>query len=136
MKNGGKVILRKLVQEVITSSTEPYERYGEENFLVEEVLTVSSPTKEKLKAKLDFLEQHFIQKFDTFRNGMFGKKQSKEVIMASSIRVFQFNSNGEFIKEFISISEVKRKFGIGKKILKRNIKNGTPVMGFIWKYEK
>lgn len=211
-------------------------KYGEENFLVEEVLAVSSPTKEKLKAKLDFLEQHFIQKFDTFRNGynmtlggegqfgklfseeskrkmsesarkrcdenfrkrqsliakslwedeefrnkhsenqrnllkrrdvqkklgesrrgvkfseshrrkigdavrgerngMFGKKQSKEVIMASSIRVFQFNSNGEFIKEFISISEVKRKFGIGKKILKRNIKNGTPVMGFIWKYEK
>lgn len=70
------------------------------------------------------------------RNGMFGKKQSQEAIMASSTKVFQFNSNGEFIKEFISISEVKRKFGIGKKILKRNIKNGTPVMGFIWKYER
>lgn len=70
------------------------------------------------------------------RNGMFGKKQSQEVIMVSSTKVFQFNSNGEFIKEFISISEVKRKFGIGKKILKRNIKNGTPVMGFIWKYER
>ena len=44
-------------------------KYGEENFLVEEVLTVSAPTKEILKKKLDFLEQHFIQKFDTFRNG-------------------------------------------------------------------
>ena len=44
-------------------------KYGEENFLVKEVLTVSAPTKDALKKKLDFLEQHFIQKFDTFRNG-------------------------------------------------------------------
>ena len=44
-------------------------KYGEENFTVEEVLTVSAPTKDALKRKLDFLEQHFIQKFDTFRNG-------------------------------------------------------------------
>lgn len=211
-------------------------KYGEENFLVEEVMFVEAPTKETLKAKLDFIEMRLIRKFDTFRNGynmtlggegqfgrifseesrrkmsesakkrcdenfrkrqsliakslwkdgefknkhsenqrnlfkrkdvqkklgesrrgiefseihrrkigdavrgerngMFGKKQSQEAIMASSTKVFQFNSNGEFIKEFISISEVKRKFGIGKKILKRNIKNGTPVMGLIWKYER
>lgn len=44
-------------------------KYGEENFTVKEVLTVSAPTKDALKRKLDFLEQHFIQKFDTFRNG-------------------------------------------------------------------
>lgn len=211
-------------------------KYGEENFIIEEVLTVSAPTEERLKAKLDYIERRLIKRFDTFRNGynmtlggegqlgkvfseeskrkmseaakkrcdenfrkrqsliakslwkdeefknkhsenqrnlfkrkdvqkklgesrrgikfseihrrkigdavrgerngMFGKKQSQEVIMASSTKVFQFNSNGEFIKEFISISEVKRKFEIGKKILKRNIKNGTPVMGFIWKYER
>ena len=30
-------------------------KYGEENFLVEEVLTVSAPTKEELKAKLDYV---------------------------------------------------------------------------------
>lgn len=29
-------------------------KYGEENFLVEEVLTVSAPTKEILKKKLDY----------------------------------------------------------------------------------
>ena len=44
-------------------------KYGEENFLVEEVMFVEAPTKDALKRKLDFLEQHFIQKFDTFRNG-------------------------------------------------------------------
>lgn len=37
-------------------------KYGEENFLVEKVLTVSAPTKEKLKAKLDFLEKTFYSK--------------------------------------------------------------------------
>lgn len=44
-------------------------KYGEENFLVEEVLTVSAPTKDALKAKLDYIEIRFIRKFDTFRNG-------------------------------------------------------------------
>jgi group I intron endonuclease len=44
-------------------------KYGEENFLVEEVLTVSAPTKESLKKKLDYIEIRLIRKFDTFRNG-------------------------------------------------------------------
>ena len=44
-------------------------KYGEENFLVEELLAVSAPTKDALKAKLDFIEIRLIRKFDTFRNG-------------------------------------------------------------------
>ena len=44
-------------------------KYGVENFTVEEVMWVEAPTKQALKAKLDFLEIHFIQKFDTRRNG-------------------------------------------------------------------
>lgn len=44
-------------------------KYGEENFTVEEVMWVKAPTKKELKAKLDFLERHFIQRYDTKRNG-------------------------------------------------------------------
>ena len=44
-------------------------KYGKENFVVEEVMWVEAPTKQELKPKLDFLEQHFIRKFDTFKNG-------------------------------------------------------------------
>lgn len=44
-------------------------KYGEENFLVEEILTVSASTRESLKRKLDFIEIRLIRKFDTFRNG-------------------------------------------------------------------
>ena len=44
-------------------------KYGEENFLVEEVLTVSAPTKEILKRKLDYVEMRLIKRFNTFRNG-------------------------------------------------------------------
>lgn len=44
-------------------------KYGEENFSIEEVMHVEAPTKEELKAKLDFLEKHFIQRYDTRRNG-------------------------------------------------------------------
>lgn len=44
-------------------------KYGEENFTVEEVMWVEAPTKKELKAKLDFLERHFIQRYDTKRSG-------------------------------------------------------------------
>lgn len=44
-------------------------KYGEENFLVEEVMFVEASTKEALKRKLDYLERHFIQKFDTRKCG-------------------------------------------------------------------
>lgn len=44
-------------------------KYGVENFTIEEVMFVESPTKEGLKCKLDYLEQHFIRRYDTKRNG-------------------------------------------------------------------
>lgn len=44
-------------------------KYGEENFIIEEVLTVSAPTEERLKAKLDYIERRLIKRFNTFRNG-------------------------------------------------------------------
>ena len=44
-------------------------KYGEENFLVEEVMFVEAPTKDALKRKLDYIEIRLIRKFDTFRNG-------------------------------------------------------------------
>lgn len=44
-------------------------KYGEDNFTVEEVMWVEAPTQKELKAKLDFLECHFIQRYDTKRNG-------------------------------------------------------------------
>lgn len=44
-------------------------KYGEENFLVEEVLTVSAPTKEILKKKLDYVEMRLIKKLETHKCG-------------------------------------------------------------------
>lgn len=44
-------------------------KYGEENFIIEEVVTVEASTKKALKSKLDFLEKHFIKRYDTFKNG-------------------------------------------------------------------
>ena len=83
-KRGGRTKLHRAIR-----------KYGEENFTVEEVMWVEAPTKQALKAKLDFLEIHFIQKFDTRRNGyntgeggeghsqdahpLYGKHRSREV---------------------------------------------------------
>ena len=44
-------------------------KYGEENFTVEEVLTVSAPTKDILKKKLDYVEMRLIKRFNTKIDG-------------------------------------------------------------------
>ena len=44
-------------------------KYGKKNFVVEEVMFVEAPNKHSLKRKLDFLERHFIARYDTRRNG-------------------------------------------------------------------
>lgn len=44
-------------------------KYGIENFIVEEVLTVSAPTKDALKRKLDYIEIRLIKRFETRRKG-------------------------------------------------------------------
>ena len=211
-------------------------KYGSDNFHIEEVMWVEAPTKKALKAKLDFLEKHFIKRYDTKRNGynmtdggegqlgfsfseksrmkmsisakrrcdedfrkrqsliaknqwkdenfrkhhseiqslfmkrkdvqeklgksrrgkkfseehkskiseairgernpMFGKKHSKKTLISLSKQISQFSLDGEYLSTFVSISEIKRRFNIGKKLLKRNIENGIPVKGFIWRYEK
>jgi group I intron endonuclease len=61
------------IQEARSGSNYKFHRairkYGEENFLVEEVMFVEAPTKDALKRKLDYIEIRLIKKFDTFRNG-------------------------------------------------------------------
>lgn len=44
-------------------------KYGSENFVVEEVIHIEALTKEVLRKKLDFLERHFIKRYNTKRNG-------------------------------------------------------------------
>lgn len=44
-------------------------KYGVENFVIEEIMWVETPNKHSLKRKLDFLERHFIARYDTKRRG-------------------------------------------------------------------
>ena len=44
-------------------------KYGEDNFVIEEVMWVEAPNRLELKQKLDYLEKHFIKRYDTRKNG-------------------------------------------------------------------
>ena len=44
-------------------------KYGVENFVIEEIMWVEAPNKQSLKRKLDFLERHFIARYDTKHTG-------------------------------------------------------------------
>lgn len=65
------------------------QKYGEANFIVEEVMFVEAPTKKELKRKLDYFECYFISRYDTKKHGynstdggepspMLGRKHSDE----------------------------------------------------------
>ena len=104
-------------------------KYGEENFLVEEVLTVSAPTKEKLKAKLDFLEKHFIQKFDTRRNGYNstdgGESKLGYVTSEETKRKIRFAQLGERGNRFGK----KHSSEVIEKLRKMNLGERNPMFG-------
>lgn len=104
-------------------------KYGEENFLVEKVLTVSAPTKEKLKAKLDFLEKHFIQKFDTRRNGYNstdgGESKLGYVTSEETKRKIRFAQLGERGNRFGK----KHSSEVIEKLRKMNLGERNPMFG-------
>lgn len=205
-------------------------KYGEENFLIEVVIEISSPNKEELKAKLDYIERRLIKRFDTRRNGYnstdggdgcygltiteetreklrlshlgkpvlestrkkigkahrgmkrsketcerirlshlgeknplygkkhseehrkkisesmkghkntLGKKFSKETRRKMSLargysEIYQFTLDGKFLKEWISITEIKRKIKVNRVSLRNCIINSLPYKGYIWKFK-
>lgn len=114
-------------------------KYGSKNFTIEEVISVEASSLQALKAKLDFLERHFIQKYDTRRNGynmtdggegtlgdghpMFGKHHSieskirianklkgKKLSEETRMRISK-SERGKFVSEETKrkISEVRKK---------------------------
>ena len=187
-------------------------KYGAENFIIEEVMFVESPTKEGLKCKLDYLEQHFIRRYDTKRNGynstdggdgiqflakesllkisnalkgrkfseetrrkkseaakkrvgrlnsnygnhkiaganhyLFGKHLSEETKKKLSIsrtgkdvghkpynyrKIVQLTVDGEVIKEWTTITEVKTKLKLNGHTLRKKLNSSFSYRGFIWK---
>lgn len=50
--------------------------------------------------------------------------------------VYLYDINGEFLKEFKNISEVKKEYKINKNDLKRAIKNNKQLNEYYWSYEK
>ena len=107
----------------------PYFRMARWNFLVEKVLTVSAPTKEKLKAKLDFLEKHFIQKFDTRRNGYNstdgGESKLGYVTSEETKRKIRFAQLGERGNRFGK----KHSSEVIEKLRKMNLGERNPMFG-------
>ena len=58
------------------------------------------------------------------------KKHNKDEI------VFQYDKNGNFIKKFNSITDIKKEYKINKNDLKRAIKNNKFLNGFYWSFFK
>jgi hypothetical protein len=54
-----------------------------------------------------------------------------------AIKVYQYDLQGNFLKEWSSAQEIRRTIGISDKQIQRHIKGGAKTChGFIWKYKK
>ena len=67
---------------------------------------------------------------------MYGRKPSKNTLLAHRKVILQFNLGGEFIKEFNSIKEASEEIGISKPTIVHCLKGKTKKAGgYKWKYK-
>lgn len=89
------------------------QKYGKENFLVEEIEKVSSKTKTELRNILNEKEIYYIQKYNTYiKNGGYNLDKGGFTASYLSQMVDVYNDCGELIKTFDSISDASRYYDI------------------------
>ena len=115
------------------------EKYGFENFIVDEVLDVASS-----KEELDLKETMYIQQFNSFENGYnmnlgghgnkgFDGIKGKNHIL--SRKICQISLDGDLIKIWDCINDIERELGFFATNITRACKGELQVVkGFIWVY--
>lgn len=111
-----------------------YNKYGESSFKFEIVEIIP---REEVMRILD-REEYYIKYYDSYKSGFNlsefadDSKRILQVIRKMRIPVLQYDSEGVFIKEWESISEVKK---LCKSTLQRVIKDGGLACGYQWRFK-
>lgn len=136
------------------------DKYGPENFSYEVIATIEANTLQEVCDLLDFSEQYYIDKYDSFKNGynlteggasFRGWKKTQEQIQKQreSIKeyykthknpnskiVLQYDLDGNFIKEWESASKAEKELGYSIGNISGVCNNrGCSAMGYMWKYK-
>lgn len=89
------------------------QKYGKENFTIEEVKKISCHTKDELRNILNEKEIYYIQNYNTYvKNGGYNLDKGGFTASYLSQKIDVYNSCGEKIKTFDSISEASRYYDV------------------------
>lgn len=106
--------------------------YGKENFIFE-IIEVCK------KNELTQKEKYWISHYNTFLNGYNlndGGDNSHFAIAKTKKEVYCYNLNGEFLKQYESLSDAERQTGINNSNISRAIKTQGRTKEYLWSYEK
>lgn len=113
--------------------------YGVDNFSVEEIEKVSSPSLSNLSNELDKLEIHYINKFNTLNpngyNNTIGGKEN-DGFQRIDRKVYQFDLSGKLLQQYNSLQDACDLTGFSKTgISKCCLLKTNSSFGFVWRYE-
>lgn len=101
-------------------------KYGVGNFK-RETLFVFDTLEEAINKEIELVDEEFIKRKDTYNIALGGG-----VPPAITKTVYQFTLDGEFIKEWSSITEAARQYKCHTVTISRAVLDKTPSLGFLW----
>lgn len=114
------------------------EKYGVEHFVVEGIEKCTALTKKDLILRLNEKEKYYINKFDSYYNGLNATKGGRDGMDHKMRAIKKFDLYGNFISEYESIDELKSVFNFNcvSSIYSCCMGEIKYAYGSIWRYKE
>ena len=111
-------------------------RYGIENFGLTVIEMITCKTKDELIDRLNEKEIYYIDRFDTYKNGLNSTRGGRNAMDHKKRPVIQYDLDGNIIKEHESIDSLKEMFDSVSTIYDCCLHNNARyAYGYLWKYK-
>lgn len=100
------------------------QKYGQDNFVVEQIERIVGKDREDVKETLDYLEKFYIDKFNTLSPSGYNVDTGGGIDVYYGVHVDVYNLNGEIISKFETIKECASYYHTSTETI-RKICNGT-----------
>lgn len=111
-------------------------KYGIEHFRIESIEKCAALTKKELILILNEKEKYYINKFDSYYNGLNATKGGRDSVDHKMRPVTKYSLYGEKIKDYESIDSLKEEFDVVNCIYECCSGKCKYAYGFIWRYKE
>lgn len=111
-------------------------KYGIEHFAIEGIEKCTALTKKDLILRLNEKEKYYINKFDSYYNGLNATKGGRDSVDHNMRAVTKYTLYGDKIKDYESIDSLKEEFDVVNCIYECCSGKCKYAYGFIWRYKE